>query len=69
MDLNYTTEEEAFRTDVRAFLGKNTPADLSDKVANSRKLGRDDLMRWQGILHKRGWGGPAWPTRSTLSAK
>ena len=61
MDLNYTAEEEAFRSEVKDFLAKTVPADLSDKIANSRKLSRDDLMRWQSILHKRGWGGPAWP--------
>jgi alkylation response protein AidB-like acyl-CoA dehydrogenase len=61
MDLNYNADEEAFRSEVKDFLSKNVPADLSDKIANSRKLAREDLMRWQSILHKRGWGGPAWP--------
>jgi alkylation response protein AidB-like acyl-CoA dehydrogenase len=77
MDLNYNASEEAFRGEVKEFLSMNVPADLSDKIANSRKLTRDDLMRWQGILHKKGWGGPAWPkqfggtgwsTSSTTSA-
>ncbi|MDB5840371.1 MAG: pimeloyl-CoA dehydrogenase large subunit [Herminiimonas sp.] len=63
MDLNFTGEENAFRTEVRAFLSQNLPADIRHKVLNGLILDRDDYVRWQRILHKRGWGGPAWPAQ------
>ena len=61
MDLNYSTEELAFRDQVRGWLAKNLPADLSDKVANHDLLAREDLVRWHKILAKQGWIAPSWP--------
>ena len=61
MDLNYSAEELAFRDQVRAWLEKNLPADLRDKVANYEHLSRGDLLRWHGILAKQGWVAPSWP--------
>jgi alkylation response protein AidB-like acyl-CoA dehydrogenase len=63
MDLSYTPEEESFRADVRAFLAAELPAGIRDKVNLGRRLGKDDLVRWQKILHRRGWGAGMWPTR------
>ena len=61
MDLNYSTEELAFRDEVRGWLAKNVPADLSDKVSNHDHMSRDDLIRWHKTLAKQGWIAPAWP--------
>ncbi len=61
MDLNYSSEELAFRDQVRGWLAKNLPADLSDKVANHDHLAREDLVRWHKILAKQGWIAPSWP--------
>ena len=61
MDLNYSTEELAFRDEVRGWLAKNLPADLSDKVGDHEHLSRDDLVRWHKILAKQGWIAPSWP--------
>ncbi len=61
MDLNYSNEELAFRDEVRGWLAKNLPADLSDKVAGHEHLSRDDLVRWHKILAKQGWIAPSWP--------
>ena len=63
MDLNYTPEEEAFRAQVRAFLQAELPQDLSDKLRLGRRLRKDDMVRWQKILHRRGWGAGMWPQR------
>jgi alkylation response protein AidB-like acyl-CoA dehydrogenase len=57
MDLNYSSEELAFRDEVRAWLGANLPAELKDKA----HLSRDELLRWHRILAKKGWVAPAWP--------
>jgi alkylation response protein AidB-like acyl-CoA dehydrogenase len=63
MDLSYTPEEESFSADVRAILAAELPAGIRDKVNLGRRLGKDDLVRWQKILHRRGWGAGMWPTR------
>ena len=61
MDLNYSSEEAAFRDEVRAWLRANLPAELSAKVAAYEHLSREDLLRWHRILAKKGWVAPAWP--------
>jgi alkylation response protein AidB-like acyl-CoA dehydrogenase len=61
MDLNYTKDELMFRDEVRRFLDAKLPFEIRDKVANHRKLEKEDMLRWQNILYKQGWGGPAWP--------
>jgi len=61
MDLDFTAEEQAHRVEVRRFLQDHLPADLADKVNNGKRLGREDYLRWQKILHRRGWGATMWP--------
>jgi alkylation response protein AidB-like acyl-CoA dehydrogenase len=63
MNLDYTPEEEAFRSEVRAFLEAELPADIRSKVRLGRRLHKDDLVRWQRILYRRGWGAGMWPRR------
>lgn len=69
MDLAFTTEEQKFREEVRAWVHSNLPSDLSHKVFNSLHLTRDDMQKWAKILGKKGWlvhgwpkefGGPGW---------
>jgi alkylation response protein AidB-like acyl-CoA dehydrogenase len=62
MDLNYSSEEAAFRDDVRAWIRESLPAELRDKVLNYRELTKDDLLRWHKILATKGWVAPFWPT-------
>ncbi|MBB5271609.1 acyl-CoA dehydrogenase family protein [Quisquiliibacterium transsilvanicum] len=61
MDLNYSAEDLAFRDEVRGWLDANIPADLREKVLNYEELGKEDLLRWHGILARKGWVAPAWP--------
>src|SRR5437868_1118917 len=61
MDLNFTGEELAFRDEVRAFLESSIPAETRRAVLEGLEVSRDDTVRWQQILHRRGWGGPNWP--------
>ncbi len=63
MDLTYTPGEEAFRAEVRTFLETKLPGDIRAKVSLGKRLCKDDLMRWQKILHERGWGAGRWPRR------
>jgi alkylation response protein AidB-like acyl-CoA dehydrogenase len=61
MDLNYTPDEIAFRDDVRAFVRERLPKDISRKVLEHRRLGKNDMVRWQDILAEKGWLAGHWP--------
>ncbi len=61
MDLNFTQEELEFREDVRAWLAENLPGDLARKVRSDAPLTKDDMLRWQLILHEKGWLTYSWP--------
>ncbi|MDE2627301.1 MAG: acyl-CoA dehydrogenase family protein, partial [Burkholderiales bacterium] len=61
MDLNFTPEEQAFRTQIRAWVAANLPKDISHKVHNALRLSKDDLQRWARILGQQGWHGWGWP--------
>ncbi|SAL46145.1 Acyl-CoA dehydrogenase-like protein [Caballeronia peredens] len=63
MNLSYSSADLAFREEVRRFLQQFLPVDLRDKVLGHRHLDRDDHVRWQRILQRRGWGAPGWPER------
>ena len=62
MDLDFNQEEQAFRDEVRQFLASELPSDLRDRMRrDDTSQIRDDVMRWQKILHAKGWGAPGWP--------
>ena len=63
MDLKYTAEEEAFRAEVRAFIEAELPADIGARISQGKRVRKDDLTRWQRILHRHGWGAVMWPER------
>jgi hypothetical protein len=63
VDLKYTPEEDAFRATVRAFLEAELPADIRAKMRLGKRLRKEDLTRWQTILHRHGWGAVMWPER------
>ncbi len=61
MNVGYSREETRFRSEVRAWLEKNVPSDLREKVTYREHLTRDDLVHWHRILAEKGWIAPAWP--------
>jgi alkylation response protein AidB-like acyl-CoA dehydrogenase len=61
MDLNFTPQEEEFRAEVRRFFAAELPKDIRDKIELDRRISKEDMVRWQKILHKKGWGAPNWP--------
>jgi alkylation response protein AidB-like acyl-CoA dehydrogenase len=61
VEIAFTAEEQSFQDEVRRFLAKELPADISDKIHNGRHLAREDYVRWQKTLFAKGWGSPAWP--------
>jgi alkylation response protein AidB-like acyl-CoA dehydrogenase len=62
MDLDFSNAELAFRDEVRQFLAAELPADIRDRIVRGdHSHVRNDTIRWQKILHAKGWGAPAWP--------
>jgi alkylation response protein AidB-like acyl-CoA dehydrogenase len=63
MEMSWSAADERFRQDVREFVAAELTPDL-------RKAGRSLTsvyadyeigMKWQRILHQRGWAAPSWP--------
>ena len=61
MDLNFTPEEDAFRTEVQTFLKEKLPERLQSKVKQGLRLSKADMEAWHTILHQRGWLANHWP--------
>lgn len=61
MDLEYSKEELAFQDEVRSFVEQKLPAEIRAKMDRGQSLAKDDFVRWQKILHARGWIAPNWP--------
>src|SRR5580704_10729767 len=61
MDLKYNPEEENFRAEVRAFFDAELPTDIRTKLQLGRRISKEDMVRWQKILFRKGWGAPNWP--------
>jgi alkylation response protein AidB-like acyl-CoA dehydrogenase len=62
MDLSFSTEEEAFRQEVRDFIAETKPQLPKNLGAPEQaRLSKDDYLVWHRLLYKRGWVAPAWP--------
>ena len=61
MDLRFTSEESAFRAEVRDFFESNLPPDIRRKQVLGQRLAKEDIVNWQRILNKKGWACPLWP--------
>ncbi len=60
MDLTFSRDEEAFRTEVREFIKDNLPA--ATKGESRREFAtREEFFAWHKILYKKGWIAPLWP--------
>lgn len=63
MDLSFTSQEEAFRDEVRAFLAEKVPPRLSMQVREGKRPRKADMEEWHAILAERGWLANHWPER------
>jgi alkylation response protein AidB-like acyl-CoA dehydrogenase len=61
VDLSLSLADEAFRTEVRAFLAVAVPPDVRDKVLRGEPLLDSERDAWYRALYERGWMAPAWP--------
>jgi alkylation response protein AidB-like acyl-CoA dehydrogenase len=62
MDLTFTPEEQAFREEVRTFLEQHLPPRMRRYVLEGLHVPPEETVAWQRLLHRKGWGGPNWPT-------
>lgn len=61
MQIAYSSEDNAFREEVRAFLNDNLPASISGKVKAGKRLSKKDLEDWHALLNEKGWLAVNWP--------
>ena len=60
MNLEFSTEEIAFRKEVRQFIEDNYPRDIiGDGMRDD--LTREQFLAWHRILGEKGWSTPSWP--------
>lgn len=60
MDTSISSEDIAFRDEVRAFFSSAYDAELQAQMADP-KLYKSAIIEWQKRLHKQGWVAPGWP--------
>jgi alkylation response protein AidB-like acyl-CoA dehydrogenase len=60
---NLSTDDEAFRQEVRDFFATSLPPRLqrAGQLMTSVYADHAAQMEWQAILHAQGWAAPAWP--------
>ena len=61
MHVRLSDEDLAFRDEVRAFFRDEYPEDIREKMNSGIELAPEDQVRWQQLLHARGWAGVNWP--------
>ncbi len=63
MNLKFSTEEEAFREEVRDFLADKLTPELKAYARRMTSVYADKAiaLAWQAILVEQGWAAPSWP--------
>ncbi|MBF5007263.1 acyl-CoA dehydrogenase family protein [Diaphorobacter caeni] len=61
MSLFDTPELLRFRQEVRSFLQEHLDAHFVHETRGGLHMEREDMARWQAMLHSQGWGAPHWP--------
>ena len=62
MDLTFSDSDLSFRKEVVTFLDNEYPADIKEKQDKRMPLEKEEIVRWQKILHNKGWFAINWPT-------
>jgi acyl-CoA dehydrogenase len=63
MDFTIDPADEAFRHEVRTFISKALPKDISRRVLRGYHQRQEDMRRWTAALHEKGWSAPGWPVQ------
>jgi len=65
MEFRLSAAEEAFRADVRSWLGSNLPPGWGTPAYRAPRTAAEQIAAskaWQATLHRGGWAGITWPT-------
>jgi pimeloyl-CoA dehydrogenase large subunit len=63
MDLSFTSEERAFRAEMREFFTTQIPQRIRDEVQRGEHVSREDQVTAQRILNEHGLAVPHWPAQ------
>lgn len=61
MNFRFSSEDDAFRKEVRTFIRTHLPPDIALDVHHWYNPKLANYRRWQRILSEQGWGAPHWP--------
>jgi len=61
MDMSFSSEENAFREEVRAWIRSAMPPHIRAKAEVDANFEFKETMEWHKILYKKGWVAPNWP--------
>ena len=61
MHVTFSPEELAFQEEIRTFFRDDFPNDIREKQDKGIDLAPEEQVRWQQLLHKKGWAGVNWP--------
>ena len=63
MNIEFSAEDEAFRAEVKEFLGTHLSPELKRDAERTTTVfaDKDVAMAWQEVLVEKGWAVPAWP--------
>ena len=56
-----TTDDRAFRHEVRAFFRENLPEEIRRTMMTGLPIGRELADRWHKVMLAKGWAAPTWP--------
>ena len=62
MNLSFSKEDLDFKQEVTDFLDANYPGDIKERQDKRLPLDKEQNIRWQKILSKKGWFAVNWPS-------
>jgi alkylation response protein AidB-like acyl-CoA dehydrogenase len=61
MHVTFGAEDLAFQDEIRAFFRDEYPAEIRAAVDSGKEISPEMQIRWQKLLHEKGWAAPNWP--------
>ncbi|MGE0328044.1 MAG: acyl-CoA dehydrogenase family protein [Polyangiaceae bacterium] len=61
MDMSFTPEQEAFRSEVREWIAQAMPPHIATKASHDAAFSNAEVMEWHKVLAAKGWVAPHWP--------
>ena len=61
MNLNFSEEDQKFKTEVRSFIQENLNKETAKRVEEGLSISKESTQEWQKKLASKGWLAPGWP--------